>query len=147
MRINRIDHVGIVVNDLSAAKEFFLDFGLEMVGEGEVKGEWVEKIIGLQDVKEEIAMLRIPGGGTNIELIKFYNPIDEEGVRTPSANTLGIRHVAFAVEGLEGLVTKMEKKGASLAGEIQNYKDAYKLCYLRGPEGIILELTERIKNS
>lgn len=162
MKIRKIDHVGIIVNDLPAAKAFFLEFGLKMLGEGKVEGEWVkrmERIIGLQDVKEEtamwrrsdsdanleIVMLRTPDGDTNIELVKFNAPTNEIGIRHPLANTLGIQHIAFAVEDIEALVTKLTKKGAELIGEISNYENAYKLCYVRGPEGIILELAEEIK--
>ncbi|ETT84257.1 VOC family protein [Viridibacillus sp. FSL R5-0477] len=162
MKIHRIDHVGIIVNDLPAAKAFFLDFGLEMLGEGKVEGEWVERmerLIGLQDVKEEVTtlrtsegdanielvVLRTPEGDANIELVKFHTPSDENGIQRPLANTLGIRHIAFAVEDIEALVTKLTKIGAELIGEIQNYENAYKLCYVRGPEGIILELAEEIK--
>ncbi|MGF9976532.1 VOC family protein [Viridibacillus arvi] len=162
MKIHRIDHVGIIVNDLPAAKAFFLDFGLEMLGEGKVEGEWVERmerLMGLQDVKEEVEMLRTPEDGANIELVvlrtpegdanielvKFHTPSDENSIQRPLANTLGIRHIAFAVEDIEALVTKLTKIGAELIGEIQNYENAYKLCYVRGPEGIILELAEEIK--
>jgi catechol 2,3-dioxygenase-like lactoylglutathione lyase family enzyme len=169
MKIHRIDHVGIVVNDLPAAKAFFLDFGLEMVGEATVEGEWVERIIGLQDVKAEIAMLRTPDGETNIELSQFYTPLDEKGLQRPLANTLGIRHIAFVVEDIDAIVAKLKKNGAELVGEIQTAVDqtadratlgkngaepvgaiqtnenAYRLCYVRGPEGIILELAEQIK--
>lgn len=116
MKINRIDHVGIIVEDLPATKAFFLDFGLEMLGEGEVEGEWVERIIGLQDVKEEVVMLRTPDGEANIELVKFHTPLDENGIQYPLANTLGIRHVAFAVEDIEGLVAKLKKQGVELLG-------------------------------
>lgn len=144
MKIHRIDHVGIIVNDLPAAKAFFLDFGLEMLGEGEVEGEWVERIIGLEDVKEEVVMLRTPDGEANIELVKFHTPSDENGLQRPLANTLGIRHIAFAVEDIENLVAKLKRKDAELIGEIQNYENTYKLCYIRGPEGIILELAEKI---
>jgi catechol 2,3-dioxygenase-like lactoylglutathione lyase family enzyme len=144
MKIQRIDHVGIIVSDLPAAKAFFLDFGLEVLGEGKVEGEWVERIIGLQNVKAEVVMLRAPGGESNIELVKFYMPSDEKGLQHPLANTLGIRHIAFAVEDIEAVVAKLKKKGAELFGEIQNYETTYKLCYVRGPEGIILELAERI---
>jgi catechol 2,3-dioxygenase-like lactoylglutathione lyase family enzyme len=126
MKIHRIDHVGIIVNDLPAAKAFFLEFGLEMQGEGKVQGEWVDRVVGLHDVEAACVMLRTPDGETNIELIKFYMPSDEKGMQRPLANTLGIRHIA-------------------LFGEIQNYENAYKLCYVRGPEGIILELAEQIK--
>jgi catechol 2,3-dioxygenase-like lactoylglutathione lyase family enzyme len=144
MRIHRIDHVGIVVNDLPAAKAFFLDLGLEMLGEGKVEGEWVERIVGLQHVKEEVVMLRTPDGEANIELVKFDTPSDERGLQHPLANTLGIRHIAFAVEDIEAIVAKLKKNGVELVGEIQNYEDAYKLCYVRGPEGIILELAEQL---
>ena len=145
MKIHRIDHVGIIVNDLPAAKAFFLDFGLEMLGEGKVQGEWVERIIGLHDVKVAYVMLRTPDGEANIELVKFDMPSDEKGVQRTLANTLGIRHICFAVEDIEAIVAKLKKKGAELVGEIQNYENAYKLCYVRGPEGIILELAEQIK--
>ena len=145
MKIHRIDHVGIIVNDLPAAKAFFLDFGLVMQGEGKVEGEWVDRVVGLHDVKAACVMLRTPDGEANIELVKFYMPSDEKGMQRPLANTLGIRHIAFAVEDIEAVVAKLKKKGAELFGEIQNYENAYKLCYVRGPEGIILELAEQIK--
>lgn len=145
MKIHRIDHVGIVVNDLPAAKAFFLDLGLEMMGEGEVEGELVERIIGLQDVKAEVIMLRTPDGETKLELSKFHSPTDENGIQRSLANTLGIRHITFAVEDIEAIVAKLKKNGAELFSEIQNYENAYKLCYVRGPEGIILELAEQIK--
>jgi catechol 2,3-dioxygenase-like lactoylglutathione lyase family enzyme len=159
MKVRRIDHVGIIVDDLPTAKAFFLDFGLEMLGEGKVEGEWVERIIGLHDVKAEVAMsrtpdadanielvmLRTPDGDTNIELVKFHTLSDENSIQHPLANTPGIRHIAFAVEDIEALVTKLTKNGAELMGEIYNYENTYKLCYVRGPEGIILELAEDIK--
>ena len=145
MKIHKIDHVGIIVNDLSAAKAFFLDFGFEMLGEGEVEGEWAERIIGLQDVKAEVAMLRTPDGEANIELSKFHSPTDENGIQHPLANTLGIRHITFAVEDIEAIVAKLKKNGAELVGEIQTYENTYKLCYIRGPEGIILELAEQLE--
>lgn len=144
MKIHRIDHIGINVHDLAAAKDFFLDFGLELLGETEVQGEWVERIIGLHDVKAEIVMLGTPDGEANIELVKFHTPLDEKGVQHSLANTLGIRHITFAVEDIEAIVAKLKEKGAEPFSEIQNYENVYKLCYVRGPEGIILELAERI---
>lgn len=144
MKIHRIDHVGIIVNDLAAAKAFFLDFGLEMMGEGNVGGDWVDRIVGLQDVQAACVMLRTPDGEANVELIQFYTPADEKGMQRSSSNTLGIRHIAFAVDDLEALVAQLKEKGTELVGEVQNYENAYKLCYVRGPEGIILELAERI---
>lgn len=145
MKIHRIDHVGIIVNDLSAAKEFFLDFGLELQGEAELEGECVDQIVGLNSVKSAIAFLRTPDGGTSIELTKFYNPSDEQDIQKPFANTLGIRHIAFAVEDIEAIVAKLKKKGTEIFSDIQQYEASYKLCYVRGPEGIILELAEQIK--
>lgn len=152
MKIRKIDHVGIIVNDLPAAKAFFLDFGLEVLGEGKVEGEWVkrmERVIGLQtsdsDANLEIVMLRTPDGETNIELVKFNAPSNEIGIQHPLANTLGIQHIAFNVEDIEALVNKLTKKGAELISDIYSYENAYKLCYVRGPEGIILELAEEIK--
>ncbi|MCS5502695.1 VOC family protein [Lysinibacillus sp. A4] len=162
MKIRKIDHVGIIVNDLPAAKAFFLDFGLEVLGEGKVEGEWVkrmERVIGLHDIKEDIAklrtsdsdanleivMLRTPDGETNIELVKFNAPSNEIGIQHPLANTLGIQHIAFNVEDIEALVNKLTRKGAELISDIYRYENAYKLCYVRGPEGIILELAEEIK--
>ena len=145
MKIHRIDHVGIVVNDLSAAKEFFLDLGLELQGEVLLEGKWLDKTVGLDNIKTEIVMLKTPGGGMNLELSKFHRPSDEGDVQSPLANTLGIRHIAFVVEDIEAVVAKLKKKGVEFFSEIQTYEDSYKLCYLRGPEGIILELAEEIK--
>ncbi|KQL52713.1 glyoxalase [Heyndrickxia shackletonii] len=145
MKIHRIDHVGVIVNDLPAAIDFFLVLGLKVLGEAEVKGEWVERIIGLNDVRETVVMLGMPDGQATLELVKFHTPSDQIGVQQSFANTLGIGHIAFAVEDIEAIVTKLKQKGAELFGEILNYENAYKLCYVRGPEGIILELAEEIK--
>lgn len=145
MKVHRIDHVGIIVKDLAGAKAFFLDFGLELQGEGELEGEWLDKIVGLNNVKDAYAMLRMPDGEANIELIQFYRPSDESTVRQPLANTPGIRHIAFVVEDIEAHVARLKKQGMEVFSEVQRYEDSYKLCYVRGPEGIILELAEPIK--
>ncbi len=145
MKVERIDHVGINVQDLPAAIAFFQDLGFEIEGQMDVKGEWVERIIGLKNVSDSIAMMRIPGGGAKIELVRFHTPLDEKGIQPSHSNTLGIRHICLAVDDVEGLVALLKKKhGAELIGEIHNYENIYKLCYLRGPEGIILELAEKI---
>ena len=144
MKIHRIDHVGIVVNDLSAAKAFFLDFGLEIQGEGELEGELLDRVVGLHDVKTEMVMMHTPDRQVSLEIVKFHSPSDEKGIQYPSANTLGIRHIAFVVEDIEAIVAKLKKKGVEIFSEIQNYENTYKLCYFRGPEGIILELAEQI---
>lgn len=145
MRIDRLEHVGIVVNDLDAAKSFFIDLGLEVQGEIELEGEWVGKVIGLKDVKSTVVELGTPTGQAKIELTKFHTPIDEEGPQWPASNTLGIRHILFAVEDIDAIVAKMKARGTEFFSEVQHYEGGYKLCYLRGPEGIILELAEQTK--
>ena len=145
MKMKRIDHVSINVNDLSAAKAFFLDLGLEVQGEWEMEGEWLGQVVGLTDVKTACVGLRTPDGQAWLELVKFCKPSDEPDSRKPFVNTLGIRHIAFAVEDIEAVVAKLKKKGTEIFSEIQQYEDSYKLCYVRGPEGIILELAEEIK--
>ncbi|MBZ0318419.1 MAG: VOC family protein [Anaerolineae bacterium] len=144
MKLHKIDHVGIVVNDFPAAKAFFLELGLEVQGEGIAEGDWVGNVIGLHDVKVAYAMLRTPDGGATIELIHFHRPPAEENIQPSVVNTPGIRHLAFVVEAIEAVVAKLTKHGAELVGSIQNYQDTYKLCYMRGPEGIILELAEQL---
>ncbi|MFC5603172.1 VOC family protein [Sporosarcina koreensis] len=145
MKIHRIDHVGVVVNDLPTAKTFFIDLGLKVLGETEVQGEWVERIIGLHDVRKTIVWLGMSDGQAALELVKYHTPSDAKGIQQPFANTLSATHIAFAVEDIEAIVAKLKKKGAELFGEIQNYENAYKLCFVRGPEGIILELAEKMK--
>lgn len=145
MKIRRIDHVGVIVNDLPAAKEFFLDVGLEVKGEWEMEGELMGYAVGLNDAKVACVGLGTSEGQTWIELIKFYSPSNEKDSQQPFANTLGIRHIAFTVEDIEAVVAKLKNKGTEIFSEIQQYEDSYKLCYVRGPEGIILELGEKIK--
>ena len=144
MKVHNIDHVGIVVNDLAAAQAFFLDCGLQLQGEGRVEGEWVENVVGLHDVKDAYAMLRTPDGEANIELIQFYRPTGEKDRERPLANTPGIRHIACVGEDMEAGVAKLKKQGAESVGRIQNYEDTYQLCYIRGPEGMIVELAEPV---
>jgi len=144
MTIRRMEHVGIVVDDLAAAIEFFVELGLELQVETPVEGRWVDRIIGLDGVRADIAILQTPDGDGRIELAKFLAPPAEGGIRDAAANTPGIRHVAFAVEDIEGVVAGLRARGAELVGELVRYEDSYRLCYVRGPEGIIVELAERI---
>jgi catechol 2,3-dioxygenase-like lactoylglutathione lyase family enzyme len=144
MKIHRIDHIGVIVDDLPAAKAFFLEFGLEVQGEADMEGALLDNLLGLNKVKTSLVMMRAPGGEASIELIKFHNPPDEKGVQQHPVQALGIRHIAFLVEDLEALVAKLRARGAEIFGEIQTYENSYKLCYVRGPEGIILDLNERI---
>ncbi|BCU78264.1 VOC family protein [Luteolibacter sp. LG18] len=144
MKVRRIDHIGINVNDLAAAKAFFLELGLEVEGEYQMEGKWLDGIVGLEGVRTEMVMLGTPDGETSLELVKYVSPVDESGLQPSSANTLGIRHIAIAVDDIEGVLARLKKVGAVPFNEIYNYEGIYKLCYVRGPEGIILELAEKI---
>ena len=144
MKFKRIDHIGVVVNDLDAAKAFFLDFGLEVVGEAELEGEYVDKTVGLKGARASIVVMRPPDGGANIELILDHQPPNEQQ-RPKNPNTVGISNISFAVDDIEAVVARMREKGMELFGEIAQYQDFYKLCYIRGPEGIILMLAEALK--
>jgi catechol 2,3-dioxygenase-like lactoylglutathione lyase family enzyme len=144
MAIQRMEHVGIVVNDLAAATEFFVALGLELEGEAPVEGAWVDRIVGLDGIRADIAMLRTPDGDGRLELVNFHAPAHEGGERQEPANVPGLRHLAFAVDDIGAVIADVRAGGAELVGELVRYQDAYRLCYVRGPEGIIIELTERI---
>ena len=144
MTIQRMEHVGIVVDDLAAATAFFVELGLKLQGEGPVEGGWVDGVVGLQGVRAEIAMLETPDGHGRVELTKFHAPSGRGGDRHARANTPGIRHVAFALDDIDAAVASLRARRAELVGEVERYKDSYRLCYVRGPEGIIVELSEKI---
>ncbi len=144
MTIQRMEHVGIVVDDLTAANEFFVELGLVPQGEGQVEGRWVDRVVGLERVRVDFAMMQTPDGSGRLELVKFHSPSNQGHSRHAPANTRGIRHVAFAVEDIDAVVAGLRARGAELVGELENYEDIYRLCYVRGPEGIIIELAERI---
>ena len=144
MKINRIDHIGIVFEDLASAKAFFLDFGLEVVGEMDLESDLVDRVNALGHVRTSIVHMRVPGGEAQLELIKYHTPADENGIHPSFPNRLGIRHILFAVEDIEAIVARLKQRGTEFFSEIQNYENVYKLCYCRGPEGIILELAEKI---
>lgn len=144
-----MEHVGIVVDDLAAATEFFVELGLVLQGEGTVEGRWVDRVVGLESVRADIAMMQTPDGNGRLELTKFHSPSIQDDTRRGDnrhapANTPGIRHVAFAVEDIDAVVAGLRARGAELVGELERYEDSYRLCYVRGPEGIIIELAERI---
>ena len=139
--VHRMEHVGIVVRDLDAATEFFLDLGLELEGTATVEGEWVGNVIGLKDVKSDVAMVRTPDGTGTLELSRFHTPVDDQEPDAAPANRLGLRHVGFAVDGLDTIVEKLTAKGTEIIG-LQDYA-GYRICYLRGPEGVIVELIEQ----
>jgi catechol 2,3-dioxygenase-like lactoylglutathione lyase family enzyme len=144
MTVRRLDHVGIVVDDLAAAIEFFVELGLEHQGQGSVDGRWVDRVVGLDGVRVEFVMLQTPDGHGRLEVIKFHAPATQGGNEHAPANTLGIRHLAFVVEDIDAIVARLRARGAELVGELERYKDIYRLCYVRGPEGIIVELAEEI---
>jgi catechol 2,3-dioxygenase-like lactoylglutathione lyase family enzyme len=142
MTIQRMDHVGIVVDDLAAATAFFV--GLRPQGDGRVEGEWVDRVVGLEGVRVEFAMLETPDGHGRLELVKFHAPAGRVGDRHAPANISGIRHLAFAVDDIDAVVAGLQARGAELVGEVVRYEDSWRLSYVRGPEGIIVELAERI---
>lgn len=144
MKVLRLEHVGIVVDDLAAATEFFLQLGLGLQGQASVEGRWVDRVVGLDGVRAEVAMLQTPDGHGRLELTKYHTPPAQGGDRHAPANTPGIRHVAFAVEDIAAIVARLRARGAELVGELECYQNTYRLCYVRGPEGIIVELAERI---
>ena len=145
MTIQRMDNVLIVVEDLEAAKAFFAELGMELEGETTVEGRWVDRVLGLNDVRCDLAMMRTPGGDGRVELAKFHTPpaISAEPESAP-ANTLGIRRIMFAVVDIDDVVARLRSHGAELLGEIAQYEDIYRLCFLRGPEGIIIGLAEQL---
>jgi len=145
MKLQRIDHVGIIVNDLPAATAFFLDLGLEVKGEAKMEGELLDNLLGLSGTKTEFVMLGFPNGEASLEIIKFLAPSPANGSQDNAVNALGIRHIAFVVDDLETMVAHLKQKGYAVFGPIQNYENSYKLCYCRGPEGIILDLAQKIE--
>ena len=144
MTLQRMDHVGIVVDDLAGATEFFVELGLEPQGDGTVEGRWVDRIVGLEGVRTDFAMLQTPDGNGRLELVRFHSPPHEGDNRYAPANTRGIRHIAFVVEDIDDVVARLRARGAELVGEVERYEDIFRLCYVRGPEGIIIELAEGI---
>ncbi len=144
MTVKRMDHVGIVVDDLGAATAFFVELGLRLQGEAPVEGGWVDRVVGLEGVRAEIAMLETPDGHGRVELAKFHAPSSQDGERDAPANTPGIRHITFEVDDIDAVVAGLKARGTELVGELERYEDSYRLCYVRGPEGIIVELAERI---
>ena len=145
MTIQRMDNVGIVVDDLDAAVAFFTELGMELEGRMLIEGSWARKVVGLDGMRSEIAMMRVPGAPGRIELAKYHAPkaITPEPEITP-ANTLGLHRVMFAVDDIEDTVARLRVHGAELLGEVAQFEDIFLLCYLRGPAGIIVALAEQI---
>jgi catechol 2,3-dioxygenase-like lactoylglutathione lyase family enzyme len=140
-----MDNVLIVVEDLEAAKEFFAELGMELEGETTLEGPWVDSVVGLKDVRADIAMMRTPDGHGGVELSKFHRPaaVRSEPESAPS-NALGMRRIMFTVDDVDDVVARLRSKGAELVGEIAQYEEFYRLCFMRGPEGIIIGLAEQL---
>jgi catechol 2,3-dioxygenase-like lactoylglutathione lyase family enzyme len=145
MTIQRMDNVLIVVEDIEAAKAFFAELGMELEGETQVEGPWVDQTVGLKDVRADITMMRTPDGHGRVELTKFHTPpaVRVEPENAP-ANALGIRRIMFTVDDVHDVVARLRSHGAELLGEIAQYENSYRLCFMRGPEGIIIGLAQQL---
>ena len=144
MTVQRMDHVGIVVADLEAAIEFFTEVGLERQGRGSVEGDSVDRIIGLEGVRTDIVFMQTPDGHGQIELVRFHSPPPEGDEHHAPANTLGLRHITFAVDDIDDVLARLKALGFELVGELVHYENSYRLCYVRGPAGVVVELAEKI---
>ncbi len=145
MTIQRMDHVSVVVDDLEAAKAFFVELGMELEGQAPIEGRSVDRVNGLDGIRVDIAMMRTPDGHGRLELTKFHSPtaVSAEPENAPP-NTLGLRSVMFAVDDVDATVAGLRAHGAELVGEVVQYHDSYRLCYVRGPAGIIVALAEQL---
>jgi catechol 2,3-dioxygenase-like lactoylglutathione lyase family enzyme len=145
MPIQRMDHVSVVVDDLEAAIAFFVELGMELEGEAPIEGDSVDRLVGLDGVRVDIAMMRIKDGPGRLELTKFHNPTAVSAEpENPPGNTLGLRSIMFTVDDIDAAVAGLQAHGAELVGEVAQYQDSYRLCYVRGPEGIIVALAEQL---
>jgi catechol 2,3-dioxygenase-like lactoylglutathione lyase family enzyme len=145
MTIQRMDNVGIVVEDLDAAIAFFTELGMELEGKAQIEGLWADRSVGLDGVRSDIAMMRTPDGHSKLELAKYHAPATVGAEReNPPPNTLGLHRVMFAVDDIDDTVARLCAHGAELLGDVAQYEKSYRLCYLRGPAGIIVALAEEI---
>ena len=144
MAIKRMDNVGIVVEDMDAAIAFFTELGLELEGRMPIEGEWAEGVTGLPGMRVEVAMMRTPDGHSRIELSRFLAPPVVADHRSAPVNALGYLRVMFTVEDIDDTLARLEKHGAEVVGEVVQYEDVYRLCYIRGPEGLLIGLAEEI---
>jgi catechol 2,3-dioxygenase-like lactoylglutathione lyase family enzyme len=142
MTVLRLDNVGIVVDDLKAVTAFFVELGLQLEGETTVEGEWVDRVVGLDGVRSDIVMLRPPDGHGGIELSRFETPPAASAELDAPVNTLGVGRIMFAVDDIDEVLARLQARGAELVGEVVQYEGAYRLCYVRGPEGILVALAE-----
>ncbi|HEY2777797.1 MAG TPA: VOC family protein [Gaiellaceae bacterium] len=144
MTVQRMDNVGIVVDDLKTTIEFFLELGLELEGQGMVEGEWAGRVTGLGDQRVEIAMMRTPDGHSRLELSRFIDPPTVEDHRTAPVNALGYLRVMFAVDDIDDTLARLRERGAELVGDVVDFQDVYRLCYIRGPEKLLIGLAQEL---
>ncbi|SDG65772.1 VOC family protein [Janthinobacterium sp. YR213] len=144
MTVKRMDNVGIVVEDIDAAIEFFTELGLVLEGRAPVEGDWADGVTGLHGMRVEIAMMRTPDGHSRLELSRFLAPPVAADHRNAPVNALGYLRVMFTVEDIDDTLVRLVKRGAKLAGEVVQYENMYRLCYIRGPEGILIGLAEQL---
>ncbi len=144
MAILRMDHVGVVVDDLEAAKAFFVALGMELEGEAPIEGPWVDQVNAIDGVRVDIAMLRTPDGHSRLELTRFRHPTAFSAGSADEPNMLGLRNIMFAVDDIDAAVATLRAHGGELIGEVAQYESSYRLCYLRGPERIIVALAEQL---
>ncbi|MBZ9659593.1 VOC family protein [Mesorhizobium sp. ESP-6-4] len=144
MALKRMDNVGIVVDDLDSTVDFFRELGLELEGRAAIEGEWAGRVTGLGDQHVEIAMMRTPDGHSRLELSRFLRPPVIADHRNAPVNALGYLRIMFAVDDIDDTLERLRKRGAELVGEVVRYKDAYRLCYIRGPEGLLIGLAQEL---
>ena len=144
MTLQRMDNVGIVVESLDVAISFFADLGLELEGRATIEGDWAERVTGLHPMRVEIAMMRTPDGHSRLEISRFLTPAPVADHRNAPVNALGYLRIMFAVDDIGETLARLRKRGAQLVGEVVQYEDAYRLCYIRGPEGLLIGLAEKL---
>src|SRR5689334_4583636 len=144
MTVKRMDNVGIVVESLDTAISFFAELGLELEGRATIEGEWAGRVTGLRDQRVEIAMMRTPDGHSRLELSRFLTPPVVADHRTAPVNALGYLRIMFAVDDIDATLARLRKRGAQLVGEVVQYEDTYRLCYVRGPEGLLIGLGQAL---
>ena len=144
MALKRMDNIGIVVNDLGETIDFFQELGLQLEGRATIEGEWAGRVTGLADQRVEIAMMRTPDGHSRLELSRFLTPHVVADHRNAPVNALGYLRVMFAVDDIDETLDRLFKRGAQLVGEVVRYQDSYRLCYIRGPEGLLIGLAQEL---
>jgi len=144
MTLKRMDNVGIVVESLDDAVSFFAELGLKLEGRTTIEGDWAERVTGLRPMRVEIAMMRTPDGHSRLELSRFLTPPAVADHRNAPVNALGYLRVMFAVDDIDETLARLRQRGAQLVGEVVQYEDAYRLCYIRGPEGLLIGLAEKL---